>query len=136
MKKEQIVDMIGEAPDEYVKDAKESGKKRRIPRWSKWMGGIAAVLAIVLLVNNMPGIPLAIHADLLAVNLGSGVLFLHKFCQRHAEMSAFGQCVEHRNLLPLNGRNTRGSQTRDLRFAHTTRVAYFQNIFKSKNGKA
>ena len=62
MKKEQIVDMIGEAPDNYVKDAKEYKKKRRIPKWSKWMGGIAAVLAIVLLVNNMPGIPLAIHA--------------------------------------------------------------------------
>ena len=62
MKKEQIVDMIGDAPDEYVKDAKEYKKKRRIPRWSKWMGGIAAVLAIVLLINNMPGIPLAIHA--------------------------------------------------------------------------
>ena len=62
MKKEQIVDMIGEAPDNYVRDAKEYKKKHRIPRWSKWMGGIAAVLAIVLLVNNMPGIPLAIHA--------------------------------------------------------------------------
>lgn len=62
MKKEQIVDMIGAAPDNYVKDAKEYKKKRRIPKWSKWMGGIAAVLAIVLLVNNMPGIPLAIHA--------------------------------------------------------------------------
>jgi len=62
MKKEQIIDMVGEAPDEYVKDAKEYKKKRRIPRWSKWMGGIAAVLAIVLLVNNIPGIPLAIHA--------------------------------------------------------------------------
>ncbi len=37
-------------------------KKRRIPRFAKWMGGIAAVLAIVLLVNNIPGIPLAIHA--------------------------------------------------------------------------
>ena len=45
MKKEQIVDMIGEAPDNYVKDAKEYKKKRRIPRWSKWMGGIAAVFA-------------------------------------------------------------------------------------------
>ena len=62
MKKEQIVDMIGEAPDNYVKDAKEYKKKRRIPRWSKWMGGIAAVLAIVLLVNHIPGIPLAVHA--------------------------------------------------------------------------
>ncbi|MBR4961575.1 MAG: hypothetical protein IKY52_11830, partial [Clostridia bacterium] len=62
MKKEQIVDMIGEAPDEYVKDAKEYKKKRRIPRWSKWMGGIAAVLAIVIFVNNMPSIPLVISA--------------------------------------------------------------------------
>ena len=62
MKKEQIVDMIGEAPDENVKDAKEYKKKRRLPRWSKWMSGIAAVLAIVLLINNMPGIPLAIQA--------------------------------------------------------------------------
>ena len=32
MKKEQIIDMIGEAPDHYVKDAKEYQKKRRIPR--------------------------------------------------------------------------------------------------------
>ena len=67
MKKEQIVDMIGEAPDNYVKDAKEYKKKRRIPRWSKWMGGIAAVLAIVLLVNNMPGIPLIISAKAVSV---------------------------------------------------------------------
>lgn len=67
MKKEQIVDMIGDAPDEYVKDAKEYKKKHRIPRWSKWMGGIAAVLAIVLLVNNMPGIPLIISAKAVSV---------------------------------------------------------------------
>ena len=32
MKKEQIVDMIGEAPDNYVKDAKKYKKKRRVPR--------------------------------------------------------------------------------------------------------
>ena len=53
MKKEQIVDMIGEAPDNYVKDAKEYKKKRRIPfpQWSKWMGGIAAVLALVLVIS-------------------------------------------------------------------------------------
>ncbi|MBR6709831.1 MAG: hypothetical protein IKL84_09185, partial [Clostridia bacterium] len=62
MKKDQILDMIGEAPDHYVKDAKEHTKKRRFPRWSKWMGGIAAVLALVLLANNMPGIPLMISA--------------------------------------------------------------------------
>lgn len=62
MKKEQIIDIIGEAPDHYVKDAKEYKKKRRIPRWSKWMGSIAAVLAIALLVTNMPGIPLTVTA--------------------------------------------------------------------------
>ena len=67
MKKEQIVDMIGEAPDNYVKDAKEYKKKRRIPRWSKWMGGIAAVLALVILVNNMPSIPLSISAKAVSV---------------------------------------------------------------------
>ena len=68
MKKEQIVDMIGEAPDEYVRDAKESGKKHPIPTWTKWMSGIAAVLAIVLIANNVlgifkiPMIPLSIRA--------------------------------------------------------------------------
>ncbi len=66
MKKEQIVDMIGEAPDRYVKDAK-TYKKRRIPRWTKWLGGIAAVLAVVLLVNNMPEIPLIISAKAISI---------------------------------------------------------------------
>ncbi len=67
MKKEQIVDMIGEAPDHYVKDAKEYKKKHRIPPWTKWMSGIAAVLAIVLFVNNMPGIPLIVSAKAVSV---------------------------------------------------------------------
>ena len=67
MRKEQIVDMIGEAPNEYVKDAKEYKKTRRIPRFAKWMGGVAAVLAIVLLVNNMPGIPLIVSAKAVSV---------------------------------------------------------------------
>ena len=62
MKKEQIVDMIGEAPDEYVREAAQNPKKHRIPRFAKWVGGLAAVLAIVLLVNNTSGIPLAIQA--------------------------------------------------------------------------
>jgi len=66
VKKEQIVDMIGEAPDRYVKDAK-TYKKRRIPRWTKWLGGIAAVLAVVLLVNNMPEIPLIISAKAISI---------------------------------------------------------------------
>lgn len=67
MKKEQIVDMIGEAPEHYVKDAKEYKKKRRLPRFAKWTGGIAAALAIVLLVNNMPGIPLIVSAKAVSV---------------------------------------------------------------------
>ncbi len=61
MKKEQIVDMIGEAPDEYVKDAKEYQKKRRFSRPIKWASGIAALLALVLLIQNIP-ISLAIRA--------------------------------------------------------------------------
>ena len=69
MKKDQIVDMIGEAPDEYVKDAKAHKKKRRIARPIKWTGGIAALLAIVLLIYHMPSIPLAIQAK--AVGLAS-----------------------------------------------------------------
>lgn len=68
MKKEQIIDMIGEAPDHYVKDAKIY-RKRRIARWSKWLGGIAAVLAVLLLVNNIPNIPLVISAK--AVSMAS-----------------------------------------------------------------
>ncbi|MBE6613067.1 MAG: serpin family protein [Ruminococcaceae bacterium] len=61
MKKEQILDMIGEAPEEYVKDAKEYKKRRRIPRAVKWLGGIAAVMAIVLTVHHT-GIPLIVSA--------------------------------------------------------------------------
>lgn len=60
MKKDTVLDMIGESPDTYVK---ESGtkKKKKLPRWSKWAGGIAAVLALVLLIRT-PTIPLAISA--------------------------------------------------------------------------
>ena len=66
MKKEQILDMIGEAPDEYVKDAGEH-KKRRLPRWSKWVSGIAAVLVIVLMINTVSGIPLIVSAKTVSV---------------------------------------------------------------------
>ena len=67
MKKEQLIDMIGEAPDHYVKDAKAYKKKRRLPRPVRWMSGIAAVLAIVLLVNHMPTIPLILSARAVSV---------------------------------------------------------------------
>ena len=66
MKKEQILDMIGEAPDEYVNDASEH-KKRRIPRWSKWVSGIAAILVIVLMINTVSGIPLIVSAKSVSV---------------------------------------------------------------------
>ncbi|MBE6656862.1 MAG: serpin family protein [Ruminococcaceae bacterium] len=61
MKREQILDMIGEAPDAYVADAQKH-KKPHIPRKWKWLGAIAAMLAVVLLVNNIPGIPLIVSA--------------------------------------------------------------------------
>ncbi len=67
MKKEQIVDMIGEAPEEYVRDAKEYKKKRSIPRAVKWLGGIAAALAIVILVNTLLDAPLAISTKAVSI---------------------------------------------------------------------
>lgn len=67
MKKEQIVDMIGEAPDEYVKDAKEHKKKRRIPATLKWISGTAAVLAIVISVNAILNRPLAISTKAVSI---------------------------------------------------------------------
>ncbi len=67
MKKEQIVDMIGEAPDEYVKDANDFKKKRKIPHIVKWLGGIAAVLAIIISVNAILNRPLAIATKAVAI---------------------------------------------------------------------
>ena len=67
MKKEQILDMIGDAPDEYVKDAGEHKKRRRLPRWSKWVSGIAAILVIVLMINTMSGIPLIVSAKSVSI---------------------------------------------------------------------
>jgi len=61
MKKEQILDMIGEAPDTYVKETGEF-KKRPVSRKIRWVGGIAAVLAAVILFHNMPAIPLIVSA--------------------------------------------------------------------------
>ena len=62
MKREQILTMIGEAPDAYVADAKKGIQRRRIARRTRWLGGIAAVLAVVLLFNGLPGIPLMVAA--------------------------------------------------------------------------
>lgn len=61
MKKEQIALMIGEAPDRYVKDAGEP--KRWISRYGRWLGGIAAVLALAVLVNGTLGILFSVSAE-------------------------------------------------------------------------
>lgn len=87
MKKEQIIDMIGEAPDHYVKDA-ATYKKRRIPQWKKWLGGIAALLAVVLLANNMPDIPLIISAKAVSVASPSRKLEYPKNRQNDSDWKA------------------------------------------------
>ena len=61
MKRDQLVDMIGQAPDAYVRDAKEAPQKQRKARRIRWFGSIAAVLAVVTLIN-MPAIPMVITA--------------------------------------------------------------------------
>ena len=42
MKPNDLIDIIGEAADEHIKDAKKQ-KKNRIPRWTKWTAAAAAV---------------------------------------------------------------------------------------------
>ena len=56
MKSNDLIDIIGEAADEHIRDAK-SAKKKAMPRWAKWSSGIAACLVVALginiLFNNM-----------------------------------------------------------------------------------
>ena len=59
MKREQILDMIGEAPHTYVDDAQRHRQPRRMRRW--WLGAAAAMLAVVMLFH-MPAIPMIITA--------------------------------------------------------------------------
>lgn len=47
MKSNDLIDIIGEAADEHIRDAK-SAKKKVMPRWAKWSSGIAACLVVVL----------------------------------------------------------------------------------------
>ena len=42
MKPNDLIDIIGEAADEHIKDAKKQ-KKNSIPRWTKWTAAAAAV---------------------------------------------------------------------------------------------
>lgn len=61
-----LYDLTAHIDNELVTDAfnnaKENKKKSNIKRWPKWMGAIAAVLAIALLVINMPKLPLTVSA--------------------------------------------------------------------------
>lgn len=51
MKTNDLLDLIGEANDEYIHDAKANGGAKivRFPNWAKWSSAIAACLCIVLL---------------------------------------------------------------------------------------
>jgi len=46
MKPNDLIDIIGEAADEHIQDAKKQ-KKNRVPRWTKWTAAAAAVCIAV-----------------------------------------------------------------------------------------
>lgn len=47
MKSNDLIDVIGDAADEHVRDAK-TAKKKTIPRWAKWSSVAAACLIVVI----------------------------------------------------------------------------------------
>lgn len=47
MKSNDLIDIIGEAADEHIRDAK-SAKKKAMPRWAKWSSAIAACLCVAV----------------------------------------------------------------------------------------
>ena len=51
-----LMDMIGESPDEYLQEAKQKPKKHRIPSWTKWGSAIAACLVLVVAAVSLPGL--------------------------------------------------------------------------------
>ena len=50
MKSNDLIDIIGEAADEHIKDAKSA--KKAIPRWVKWSSAIAACLVLIIGVGS------------------------------------------------------------------------------------
>ena len=50
MKSDELLDAIGEAKDEYVRDVR-SAKMNKIPNWAKWTSAIAACLVLALGIN-------------------------------------------------------------------------------------
>lgn len=47
MKSNDLIDIIGEAADEHIRDAK-SATKKTMPRWAKWSSAIAACLVVAI----------------------------------------------------------------------------------------
>ncbi len=87
--------MIGHAPDAYVADAKEAKKKRRLFRRAKWLGGIAAVLAVVLCFN-LPAIPMMITAKAVSTPTESRRLTNEDFTPEEIAAGLLTQISERR----------------------------------------
>lgn len=51
MKSNDLIDIIGEAADDHIRDAKTI-KKKSMPRWAKWSSGIAACLVLAIGVGS------------------------------------------------------------------------------------
>ncbi|MBR5871647.1 MAG: hypothetical protein IKZ09_11495 [Clostridia bacterium] len=95
MKKEQILDMIGEAPDAYVADAKAKPRRRR----TFWLGGIAAVLVIALFVN-LPTFPMIITAKAVSKPTESRKLSSDDFRNgEHFDREGFEQMMNERDAI-------------------------------------
>ena len=101
MKKEQLLDMIGEAPERDVYDA--GRYKRRLPRMAKWLGGIAAVLAVVLLVQS-PGMPLMLSAKAVSIASEARILPRPKNGSSEAAFDAWREDTDTREALTLEAR--------------------------------
>ena len=101
MKKEQLLDMIGEAPERDVYDA--GRYKRRLPRMAKWLGGIAAVLAVVLLVQS-PGMPLMLSAKAVSIASEARILPRPKNGSSDAAFDAWRADINTRDALTAEAR--------------------------------
>ena len=81
MKREQLLDIIGDAPDVYVADAKT---KPRVSKRKWWLGGIAAVLAVVLCFH-LPAIPMIVSASCVSRAPASRMLYRSDFSEEELD---------------------------------------------------
>ena len=98
MKREQLVDMIGHAPDAYVRDATDAPGKQRRLRKMKWFGSIAAVLAVVMLIN-MPAIPMVITAKAVSEPTASRRMTREDFEGEKFDHEGYGQMIAARDAI-------------------------------------